>query len=353
MTQDVKALPASAYFDQILFDKELRQLPRNYVANQSLVAEPHSYQSLEHEQNARVLVHDAHGDIQLLDNICKHRQAIMLKGRGHIEHIVCPLHRWTYNLHGTLIGAPHFQPQPCKQLTRYDIQTWQGMIFENTQPLIKQLQHLDIAHHLDFSQYQHAKTIVHECHYNWKTFIEVYLDDYHVVPFHPGLGKFVDCEQLKWYMGDGYSVQTVGIHQSLKQAGSPVYQAWHEHVKNYYGDHLPPYGAIWLTLYPNVMIEWYPCTLVVSRLVPVSPQYTLNYVEFYYPEDIVCFEPELMAAQQAAYMETCAEDDEIAERMDAGRKILHARQTAEYGPYQSPMEDGIAHFHDWYRQFVE
>jgi choline monooxygenase len=49
-------------------------------------------------------------------------------------------------------------------------------------------------------------------------------------------------------------------------------------------------------------------------------------------------------------METCAEDDEIAERMDAGRHALLARGDDEFGPYQSPMEDGMQHFHEWYRQ---
>ena len=54
-------------------------------------------------------------------------------------------------------------------------------------------------------------------------------------------------------------------------------------------------------------------------------------------------------AQQAAYMETCVEDDEIALRMDAGRKALMERGDDESGPYQSPMEDGMQHFHEWYR----
>ena len=50
-------------------------------------------------------------------------------------------------------------------------------------------------------------------------------------------------------------------------------------------------------------------------------------------------------------METCIEDDEIALRMDAGRRALMERGTSEeHGPYQSPMEDGMRHFHDWYRQ---
>ena len=49
-------------------------------------------------------------------------------------------------------------------------------------------------------------------------------------------------------------------------------------------------------------------------------------------------------------METCAEDDEIALRMDAGRRALAQRGDDERGPYQSPMEDGMHHFHEWYRK---
>ncbi len=43
------------------------------------------------------------------------------------------------------------------------------------------------------------------------------------------------------------------------------------------------------------------------------------------------------------------EDDEIAERMDAGRRALLLRGDNEAGPYQSPMEDGMQQFHEWYR----
>ena len=43
------------------------------------------------------------------------------------------------------------------------------------------------------------------------------------------------------------------------------------------------------------------------------------------------------------------EDDEIGERMDAGRRALMERGDDEVGPYQSPMEDGMQHFHEWYR----
>jgi choline monooxygenase len=51
-------------------------------------------------------------------------------------------------------------------------------------------------------------------------------------------------------------------------------------------------------------------------------------------------------------METCIEDDEIGERMDAGRLALMRRGDNEVGPYQSPMEDGMQHFHEWYRNRI-
>jgi choline monooxygenase len=100
------------------------------------------------------------------------------------------------------------------------------------------------------------------------------------------------------------------------------------------------------------MVEWYPHVLVVSTLHPQSPDRTLNVVEFYYPEEIVLFEREFIEAERAAYMETAREDDEIAERMDAGRRALMKQGRSETGPYQSPMEDGMQHFHAFYRRMM-
>jgi choline monooxygenase len=90
--------------------------------------------------------------------------------------------------------------------------------------------------------------------------------------------------------------------------------------------------------------------LVISTLIPRGPQLTTNVVEFYYPEEIALFEREFVEAEQAAYLETAAEDDEIAVRMDAGRKLLLEMGEDDAGPYQSPMEDGMVHFHEYVRR---
>ncbi|MCZ2292829.1 MAG: aromatic ring-hydroxylating dioxygenase subunit alpha [Burkholderiales bacterium] len=348
-------LGVSTYFDEDLYRKEQALIfdpgPR-YLGHELAIPEVGDYHVLAQEADGRVLVRSERG-IELISNVCRHRQAIMLKGRGKTSggNVVCPVHRWTYDLQGKLIGAPHFAEDPCLNLNNYALQNWHGLLFEGKgRDVAADLAGMGPAAQLDFSGFVFDKAILHECNYNWKTFIEVYLEDYHVGPFHPGLGSFVTCDDLRWEFGAEHSVQTVGVHERLARAGSPTYQRWHEAVLKYRGGEAPTQGAIWLTYYPTVMVEWYPHVLVVSTLFPQGPRKTLNMVEFFYPEEIAAFEREFIEAEQAAYMETAIEDDEIGERMDGGRLALLQRGDDEVGPYQSPMEDGMQHFHAWYRR---
>jgi phenylpropionate dioxygenase-like ring-hydroxylating dioxygenase large terminal subunit len=348
-------LPVSSYFDAALHRRELElifQPAARYLGHELAVPEVGDHLALPQEGEGRALVRTKAG-VELIGNVCRHRQAIMLKGRGQTTggHVVCPLHRWTYDLHGRLVGAPHFEQDPCLNLRNHPVQTWNGLVFERQgRTVATDLQALGVAAKLDFTGYQYGHSSLHRCDYKWKTFIEVYLEDYHVGPFHPGLGQFVTCGDLAWEFGRHHSVQTVGVNSALARPGSPVYQRWHDQVLKVRAGRPPEHGAIWLTYYPSVMVEWYPEVLVVSTLFPRGPQQTLNLVEFFYPEEILAFEPEFVEAQQAAYMETCEEDDEIALRMDAGRRALLERGEDDAGPYQSPMDDGMQHFHEWYRR---
>ena len=353
------ALPVASYFDAALFERERDTLFRHgprYVGHALAVPALGDFHTLVQEGDGRALVRTADG-VELVSNVCRHRQALMLHGRGNQGggNIVCPLHRWTYDLHGRLIGAPHFEQDPCLNLNNYPLQQWNGLLFEaNGCNVATDLAALGARADLDFSGYVYDRTYLHDCDYNWKSFIEVYLEDYHVGPFHPGLGNFVSCDDLQWQMGRNFSVQTVGVAHSggeaLGKAGSPVYRQWQDAVLRYQNGTPPRHGAVWLTYYPGVMVEWYPNVLVVSTLIPQGPRKTLNVVEFFYPEEIAAFEREYVETQQAAYLETCVEDDEIALRMDAGRQALMQRGDDDAGPYQSPMEDGMLHFHEWYRR---
>lgn len=342
----------STYFDERILKAEIAQLYRDgpgYVGHTHWVPEQGDWRSLAWENDGRLLVNNGQ-EIELLSNVCRHRQAVMLKGQGNSNNIVCPLHRWTYDLKGELLGAPHFQEQPCVHLKKFPLQNWRGLLFHSTRNICAELEKVPFLEEIDFSNYQLDSIKTNTLNYNWKTFIEVYLEDYHVEPFHPGLGQFVSCSDLQWHFGENWSVQSVGINAGLRQPGSPVYKEWHDAVLKFNNGKEPKFGAIWFCLYPNIMVEWYPHVLVVSTLHPKGPQETLNVVEFYYPEEIRLFERQFVESEQAAYMETAVEDDEIAERMDNGRLALMNRGEQEFGPYQHPMESGMEHFHLWYLQ---
>ncbi|OAM52825.1 Rieske (2Fe-2S) protein [Methylovorus sp. MM2] len=348
-------LPVSWYADPNIYALEQKVLFANapqYVGHERMVPNQGDYHTLDWMQQAKALVNNGK-QVSLVSNVCRHRQAIMLNGRGQTKHIVCPLHRWTYNLQGELLGAPHFEENPCLHLNKTTLKNWNGLLFDSSRDISKELAQLGCKQDFDFTGYMLDKVMVEEYDFNWKTFIEVYLEDYHVGPFHPGLGKFVDCKQLEWEFGENYSVQTIGVNQSLGKSGSPIYQQWQEQVLQYGNNKTPKHGAIWMVYYPFLMIEWYPNVLVVSHIIPRGTDACTNVVEFYYPEDIALFERAFVEAQQAAYNETAVEDKEICQRMHDGRKALYALGVDERGPYQHPMETGLEHFHIWMRKQLE
>lgn len=347
-------LPVDWYLNPEVYALEVDHLFKHapkYVGHQCMVPNAGDYYTLQWLDNAKNLVNQA-GEIQLISNICRHRQAIMLEGQGNTSHIVCPLHRWTYDLNGQLLGAPHFKQNPCLHLDKSPLLAWQGLLFDvSKQPhnIAQELAQLGCKQNFDFTGYHLDRVMVDHYAFNWKTFIETYLEDYHVGPFHPGLNQFVDCKDLNWEFGSHYSVQTVGYQANTEHHLSPVYQRWQQAVEQYAPNSTPKYGAIWFVYYPYLMIEWYPNVLVVSHLMPTGVGSCTNVVEFYYPEDIALFERAYVEAQQAAYIETAVEDQEICQRMHDGRKALYKQGIDERGPYQQPLEAGLEHFHQWYR----
>lgn len=345
-------LPVSWYFDARIYELEKRLLfdaGPNYAGHELMTPEAGDYHALAWTGDAKALVRNDNS-ISLLSNICRHRQAVMLQGRGKTKNIVCPLHRWTYGLDGKLKGAPHFAQNPCLDLAQTPLANWNGLLFAGQRDVARDFATLGVANDLDFSGFMFDRVEIDEYACNWKTFIEVYLEDYHVEPFHPGLGGFVNVADLKWEFGDWYSVQTCGVKQGLAKPGSTVYQRWHEQVLRYREGNTPAHGAIWLTYFPALMVEWYPHVLVVSNIIPRGPEACTNVVEFYYPEEIVLFEREFIDAEQAAYHETAIEDREICARMTAGRRALYQQGLDDAGPYQSPLEDGMEHFHRFLRR---
>ena len=346
-------LPVSWYFDPAIFALEKKLLfdaGANYVGHELMVPNAGDYHTLAWMDHAKVLVRDAEGEgqgVRLLSNVCRHRQSTMLEGRGNVQNIVCPLHRWTYDLKGELLGAPFFEEQPCLKLHSTPLTNWQGLLFAGPRDPRADLAKITTLADWNFEGYVLDSVRIDEYDINWKTFVETYLEVYHVDFFHPGLGNFADCNNFSVDFGPEHSVQIVAAKAGFNQPGTPVYRKWHDACLKQLDGRVPKHGALWASYFPGLTFEWYPNVLVISNLIPRSPTRTTNVVEFYYPEEIVQFERGFIEAQQAAYVETAIEDNIICMRLDRGRRALYEQGLDDAGPYQSPMEDPEVHFHEW------
>src|SRR5256714_4749422 len=239
-------LPVSWYFDPKIFEQEKKLLfdaGANYVGHELMVPNAGDYHTLAWTDNAKMLVRSAEG-IRLLSNVCRHRQAIMLEGRGNAEHIVCPLHRWTYDLKGELLGAPHFPESPRVKLHSTPLTSWNGLLFAGPRDPRRDLARVSTMADWDFSGYVLDSVRIDEYDIHWKTFVETYLEGYHVNPFHPAPGNFTDVVNFTVDYSDDYSVQNVSATAGLQQPGTPVYKRWQEECLKQLAGREPKHGAL-------------------------------------------------------------------------------------------------------------
>jgi phenylpropionate dioxygenase-like ring-hydroxylating dioxygenase large terminal subunit len=345
-------LPVSAYFDPDILAREKALLfdrGPGYVGHELMVPNAGDFLTLEWAKHGKALVRGPRG-VNLLANVCRHRQSLLLEGRGNAQNIVCPVHRWTYDLDGRLLGAPDFAQTPDAPLKATPLQSWQGLLFAGSRDVAADLAGFDLASDYSFEGYVFDHVQVDRCPFNWKTFLEFYLELYHVEPFHPGLKKFVDAGNYQWGFGERWSWQVLGIKDGFRYQTSRNYQRYRDAYLKWSGGQMPKYGTLWSIYYPNVMLEWYPGALVVSTVLPVAPDETLNVLEFYYPEEVALFERELVEAHQSAYQESAAEDAAACVWLQKGRAALYALGEEDAGPYHSPHEDGMVHFHEFWRR---
>lgn len=337
-----------SYFDEKLAQEETSfafSKGLNYAGHKLMVPEKSNYQVLPYF-NDRYALFNQGDSYDLISNVCVHRQAKLLEGRGKTQNIACKLHCWSYETTGKLKAAPHFDHKPDLSLSREKLNEWNGLLFRGRVPNFD-VEKAGLKDYLNFDNYFFSELETTRYNFNWKTFIEIYLENYHVFSMHPGLKKFVTPNDLEWVFGEDFSVQKVGLGKDLLKATTPHYRHFQDALIARFKDKLPRYGAIWCFIYPNIMIEWYPEVLVVSTIYPDGPRHCVNHVEFYYPQEFYNKEPGYFEAEKKAYMETAVEDEEACLLLDNGREALYKSNEEEHGPVDSFLEAGVAKFYEF------
>lgn len=345
-------LPPSWYADPGHFEIERRELFENspqFIGRTAMAPREGDYVALEGANAGWLLVNHG-GGYRLVSNACRHRQAQMLHGCGNAKRIVCPVHNWAYDLDGRQAAAPHFPENPCLDLETRELTDWRGLLFAGLRDVAAELAELSAWPELEGEYDYVLDRIEYEEHdVNWKGFMEVYLEDYHVGAVHPGFRTFVNPEDIRRpsqaVFGQRYFMEKVTAKWPFGPAGSPIFDEYQRVLLDVFEGQAPEFGAIWLTYFPNTLIEWYPHANIVTTYDPLSPKRTRLCSQYYFRRSIRESRPDFVAASHAMFAEVTAEDHDVTARLHEGRQALFQQGIEYQGPYQEPMEQGLRHFH--------
>ena len=197
-SSDLATLPPACYADA-----SLAALERDAVFRTSWIGigradrwkAPGDYSALNIAGIPLIIVRDKSRTLRALSNCCRHRGSLLLEGSGNVNAISCPFHRWTYSLDGELRAAPAMPKDETFDKTRHglikfgaaerhgfafvcfddcrqDHDRWQGDFSALHAPWA--LETLVTTRRLEL-----------EVDCNWKCFLEVFNEYYHLPYVHP------------------------------------------------------------------------------------------------------------------------------------------------------------------------
>ncbi|MES2541844.1 MAG: SRPBCC family protein, partial [Pseudomonadota bacterium] len=160
-----------------------------------------------------IILRDREGVLRGMSNVCRHRMSTLLEGRGNVRSIVCPYHAWTYNLDGSLRGAPAMARNDafCKEdvkLPSVRVEDWQGWIMvtlsPDAPPVAERLAGVDrLVGHLPMAGYREVFREEFRWDTNWKVLAENFMESYHLPVCHAGtIGGASDLNKMECPEGE-------------------------------------------------------------------------------------------------------------------------------------------------------
>ncbi|HTK94134.1 MAG TPA: aromatic ring-hydroxylating dioxygenase subunit alpha [Terriglobales bacterium] len=342
-------LPSNYYVDPAVQEQEKeRVFARTWqiAGRAEQVAKPGDYFTTELVGEPLLLARDTEGKLRGYYNVCRHRAGPPATGCGNRKVFRCGYHGWTYALDGKLLNAPecegveNFHPEEFT-LRPVRAEEWGGQVFvnldERAEPLAKWLGEMpQQAKRFGFERMKLAarRNYLMEC--NWKTYIDNFLEGYHLPSVHPSLNRELDYSQYTTETYTNYSRQLSPIRgpENEKSVQRRYAQAKGDDVAEYF----------WV--FPNWMLNCYPDNVSLNIVLPLGAEKCVAVFEWYFPE---------AALASGAPEETVKFSDEI--QLEDGaiceevQKRLRSRSYAR-GRYSVKQEKCLHHFHLTYARMM-
>ena len=342
-------LPARLYYDAAVFAAERERIfARTWqvVGHHDQVAKAGDYFTTELVGEPLLIVRDGEGRLRGFYNVCRHRAGPPAEGCGSRKVFRCGYHGWTYGLDGGLISATEIEGVEGFRAEDFALapvraEEWFNLIFVNldadASSLRESLGELPPqAEKFRFEEMKVFERRTYEMKCNWKTYVDNYLEGYHLPSVHPGLNRELDY--------NAYVVEPCARHVRQfspirgAQPGDAMPRRYQEARENLTTDYF------WV--FPNWMLNCYPDNVSLNIVLPLEPERSLAIFEWYLPEK----EHGAAAAKASVEFSDQIQMEDVA-ICEAVQKNLRSRSYSR-GRFSVKQEKGVHAFHRMYGEWM-
>jgi choline monooxygenase len=343
-------LPSSLYTDPAVFLAEKEKIfsrAWQVVGRHDQVANPGDYFTTNLMAEPLLIVRGADGKLRGFYNVCRHRAGPPAEGCGSRKLFRCGYHGWTYGLDGALISATEIEGVEGFRSEDFSLapvrtEEWFGFIFVNLDAQARtlrgslgELPKQAEKFHLAGMKLFERRTYDMKC--NWKTYVDNYLEGYHLPSVHPGLNRELDFNA---YVVEPYE-QHVRQFSPIRgaQPGDATPRRYQEAGEDLTTDYF------WI--FPNWMLNCYPDNLSLNIVLPLEPERSLAIFEWYLPEK----DHSSPAAKESVEFSDQIQVEDVG-ICEAVQKNLRSRSYSR-GRFSAKQEKGVHAFHRMYAEHMK
>ena len=284
-----------------------------------------------------VITSDENAELRCLSNVCTHRGAIVVEGEGHLRSLRCRYHGRRFDLDGSFVSMPEFDetkdfPSPADCLPKLPLERWGPLLFTSLAPALSFDEWIRPVNErvswmpLDEFRRDAKTSRDYLIGANWALYCDNYLEEFHIPYVHAGLSEKLDYNSYYTEVFPHSSLQ-----MGIARAGEPVFDLPADHP-----DHGKRVAAFYFSLFPNLMLNFYPWGLSLNVVNPLGPARTrVSFISYVWNE--------ALRAQGAGgdLHKVEMEDEEVVESVQRGV----SSRLYDRGRFSARREVGTHHFH--------
>ena len=331
---EASTLPSWCYTSEAFYQREVEQIflkQWNFAGRLDEIPDSGDYMSLDFCGESVIVIRGKDDVVRAFANVCRHRSARLLEGRGRCRTIVCPYHSWVYDLDGTLLRMKGMEQtagfDPAENgLIPLQVESWAGFLFvsfaNDVMPLEEHLGDMTEQ----YASYRFADMLCvrrrsYDLKCNWKLYIENAMEDYHTATVHKDSIGNQDCVPVstkgQWAAIHLEAADTIAV---LTEDNTTL-----PHIENLSG--LAAKGTYFSVIYPGTFFATHQDCMWWLQLLPHAPDRTTVVIGSCFPRSSIAredFAREVLK-YYARWDKALPEDNAISERQQQGLKSRSSR----------------------------